>query len=69
MVAVAANCGRFVWCQNDLFWLNIGHCPKTREIRAERPLELLRNSNQTVDPSRQIPTLNSAAANGELHGN
>lgn len=28
MVAAAANCGRFVWCQNDLFWLNVGHCPK-----------------------------------------
>ena len=32
MVANVANCGRFVWCQNDPFCLNTGHCPKTREI-------------------------------------
>ena len=69
MVANVANCGRFVWCQNDPFCLNTGHCPKTREIWPERPFGQLRNSNRTVDQSRQIPTLCAMATNGEPRGN
>ena len=69
MVANVANCGRFVWCQNDPFCLNTGHCPKnTGKLGQKGRLD---NCETVTEPltSRGRFLLCAMATNGEPRGN